>query len=396
MKILYIHQYFNTPSMPGSTRSYEFAKRLVAKGDTVYMVTTNWQGRSNLSYSLVEGINVYWAPLTYNNKMSYVNRLFVFTQFLWYIFSLGWKLNYDLIIATSTPLTIAFPSILLKKFKGVKMIFEIRDLWPQLPIAMGAIKSKLVIKLAKWLEKTTYNNSDHIICLSPGMKKELSSVISENKISIITNLSDVLGFREQQEKSEIQIPISNKNPMILYTGAFGRINGVIYLVEIAKAMLKINPELFFLLAGNGYDKERIINFSKKYGLYNNTLYCIDYVSKDQMPKLLSMATITTSLFIDLPEMENNSANKFFDGLAAGKPIMINYGGWQADLLKDTGCGFRIPSNDVTNSAKIINDIITDKTRLSQMSKASIILAEKFDVETNCQKFVRLVDNVMLS
>tara|TARA_Y100000590_G_scaffold346139_1_gene396241 strand:- start:1345 stop:2535 length:1191 start_codon:yes stop_codon:yes gene_type:complete len=396
MKILYIHQYFNTPQMPGSTRSYEFAKRLVSRGDTVYMVTTNWQGRANSSYSLVEGIHVYWAPLVYNNKMNYINRIFIFFQFIWYIFSLGQKLNFDLIIASSTPLTIALPSILLKKLKGVKMVFEIRDLWPQLPIAIGAIKSKLIIKLAKWLEKKTYSNSEHIICLSPGMKKELSSIILENKITIVTNLSDVFGFQKKQEESAMEISINKNNPLILYTGSFGRINGVTYLVEIAKEMLKINSDIFFLLAGNGYDKKKIISTSKKYGLYNKTLYCIDYVSKDQIPKLLSRATITTSLFINIPEMENNSANKFFDALAAGKPIMINYGGWQADLIKDIGFGFVIPSNDAINSAKIINKIIRDKAKLNQMSKASINLAKEFDIETNYQKFVGVVDSVMYS
>jgi len=396
MRILYIHQYFNTPEMPGSTRSFEFAKRLVARGDTVYMLTTNWQGRSNSSYSMVEGIHVFWAPLFYNNKMSYINRIFIFVQFLWYIFSLGRKLNFDLIIASSTPLTIALPSILLKKLKGAKMLFEIRDLWPQLPIAIGAIKSKSLIKLSKWLENKTYNNSDHIICLSPGMKKELGSIISENKITIITNLSDVLGFQKQQEKSKISIPIAKNSPIILYAGSFGRINGVVYLVEIAKEMFKINPNLYFLLAGDGYDKKKIIDTSKKYGLFNKTLYCLDYVSKDQIPKLLSRATVTTSLFINLPEMENNSANKFFDGLAAGKPIMINYGGWQAELIKDSGSGFRIPSNDAINSAKIINEILSDKAKLDQMSKASITLAKKFDVDTNYQKFIAVVDNVMYS
>jgi len=396
MKILYLHQYFNTPEMPGSTRSYEFAKRLVNRGDTVYMVTTNWQSKSNLSYTLVEGIHVYWAPISYNNKMSYLMRIIVFIRFLWYILALGWKINFDLIIASSTPLTISLPSILLKKIKNAKMIFEVRDLWPQLPIAMGAIKSKLVINLAKWLEKTTYNNSNHIICLSSGMKDELSLITSNNKITIVTNLCDISGFKKQQDKSEIKIPITRNNPLILYTGAFGRINGVIYLIEIAKEMRMINPDVFFLLAGDGYEKKKIIETSKEYGLYNSTVLCIDYVPKDQIPKLLSMATIVTSLFIDLPEMENNSANKFFDGLAAGKPIMINYGGWQADLLSKMSCGFIIPPNDAINSAKKINDIITDKSKLSQMSKASINLAHKFDIETNYNKFVDVIDNVMFS
>ena len=394
MKILYIHQYFNTPEMPGSTRSYEFAKRLVDRGDTVHVVTANWQGQSNLSCSLVEGIHVYWAPISYSNKMTYLKRMIVFIQFIGYVLSLGKKLNFDLIVASSTPLTVSLPSIFLKKIKNVKMIFEIRDIWPELPIAIGAIKSKLIISLAKWLEKITYNYSDHIICLSPGMKDVLTSKISNDKITIITNLCDISRFKSLKEKREIQIPISKNNPLILYAGSFGKINGVIYLVEIAKVMKKINPELQFLLVGNGYEKKMILNKSEKYGILNKTMYCLDYLSKDEIPSLLSRATIISSLFIDIPEMENNSANKFFDGLAAGKPIMINYGGWQSDLLNQTGAGFTIPSNDPITSAEKINKIITNKTKLNQMSKASMILANKFDIETNYKKFEKVVDHVM--
>ena len=397
MKILYIHQYFNTPSMPGSTRSFEFARRLVKRGDTVYMITTNWQGRSKQSFSLIEGINVYWAPISYSNKMSYFKRSSIFILFLWYVFTIGRKLNYDLIIASSTPLTVAIPSIMLKKLKGVKMIFEIRDLWPQLPIAIGAIKSKLLIKLAKWLEKKTYNNSNHIICLSSGMKSELSLLNPASKISVVTNLSDTFTFQDNNiNNNEIEIPIKKTSPLIIYAGAFGKINGVLYLVEIANEMKKINSKLFFLLAGDGHDKEKILNKSKEYGIYNTSLYCIDYIPKDQMPQLLSLATITTSLFIDIPEMVNNSANKFFDGLAAGKPIMINYAGWQKDLLQETGAGFNIPSNNAKKAAEIINSIINNKEKINQMSKASNSLANKFSIEKNYQKFKTIIDNVFIS
>ena len=65
MKILYIHQYFNTPHMPGSTRSYEFAKRLIKRGDTVYMVTANWQGQSKVSFSKESGIHVFLISAIY-------------------------------------------------------------------------------------------------------------------------------------------------------------------------------------------------------------------------------------------------------------------------------------------------------------------------------------------
>ena len=381
--------------MPGSTRSYEFAKRLGERGDTVYMITSNWQGESNCSYTLVDGIHVYWAPIRYSNKMSYFKRFFVFTKFLFYIFTLGQKLNYDLIIASSTPLVIALPALFLKKVKGVKMIFEIRDLWPQLPIAIGAIKSKIIIKILRFLEKKTYNESNHIICLSPGMKTELISEISSNKISVVTNLSDIARFQTHNKSFDLfnESMGFEDNPLIVYTGSFGRINGVVYLVEIANILNSINPKIYFLLAGDGFEKDKIINRSKEYDIFNKTFYCIDYIPKKKMPELLSRATITTSIFKNISEMNNNSANKFFDGLAAGKPIMINYNGWQADLLNKTGAGFIIPPNNPKSAATIINDIIKDKPRLKKMSNESKKLAYQFDVDSNYKKFAKVIDHV---
>ena len=76
MKILYLHQYFNTPDMPGSTRSYEFAKALSKKGNTVSVVTSDWQNCKKTVH--VDGINVYSAPIYYSNKMNFFSKVFSF------------------------------------------------------------------------------------------------------------------------------------------------------------------------------------------------------------------------------------------------------------------------------------------------------------------------------
>ena len=395
MNILYLHQYFNTPSMPGSTRSYEFAKRLVARGDTVYMVTTNWQGKSKLSFTKESGINVYWAPIPYANKMNFLGRIWAYLGYVWFTFIIGHKLNYDLIIASSTPLTIAIPALWLKRAKRAKMIFEVRDLWPQLPIAIGALKSPIMIKIAQFLEKKAYAGSEKVIALSIGMYSVLKEKVPSNKISVVTNLSDRKKFKVSDQKGinfRKNYPGISNHPLIVYTGVFGRVNGVIYLVEIAKEIQKINPNVRFLLTGDGFEKEKIQIQSIKYNLLNNILFMEKYLPKNEMPDLLSAATITTSFFIDLPEMGHNSANKFFDGLAAGKPIMINYGGWQADLLKESGAGFIIPHNNSFQAAKILNDVLTNDETLNQMKKASRQLSHQFDVNTNFQKFETVIDS----
>ena len=399
MKILYIHQYFNTPNMPGSTRSYEFAKRLVKRGDTVYMVTSNWQGRSSVSFSNISGINIYWAPVRYTNKMNYVARIFSYFAYLWYVLTLGMKLKYDLIIASSTPLTVAMPAIILKIIKRAKLVFEIRDLWPQLPIAIGVLKSSILKNMALYLEQKVYTYSDQIIVLSPGMATELNGKVHNRKLSVITNLSDLHRFQipaKEGIKFRENFPEIANNPLVLYAGAFGRINRVSYLVEIAGEIKKINPHIRFLLAGDGYEKERLVEHAKELNLLNNTLFITDYFPKDQMPKLLSASTITTSFFIDLKEMEHNSANKFFDGLAAGKPIMINYGGWQADLLMEHKAGFIIPNNNSLEAAKILNDVIIDDNSLQEMGQAARSLANRFDIDTNYAKFKTVVDRAHLA
>jgi len=395
MNILYLHQYFNTPSMPGSTRSYEFAKRLVARGDTVHMVTTNWQGKSKLSFTNESGINVYWAPIPYANKMNFLRRIWAYLGYVWFTFIIGHKLNYDLIIASSTPLTIAIPALWLKRAKRAKMIFEVRDLWPQLPIAIGALKSPIMIKIAQFLEKKAYAGSEKVIALSIGMNSVLKERVPSNKISVVTNLSDRKNFKVSDQKGinfRKNYPGISNHPLIVYTGVFGRVNGVIYLVEIAKEIQKINPNVRFLLTGDGFEGEKIKKQSIKYNLLNKILFMERYLPKNEMPDLLSAATITTSFFIDLPEMGHNSANKFFDGLAAGKPIMINYGGWQADLLKESGAGFIIPQNNSSQAAKILNDVLTNDEILNQMKKASRQLSHQFDVNTNFQKFETVIDS----
>ena len=395
MNILYLHQYFNTPSMPGSTRSYEFAKRLVARGDTVHMITTNWQGKSKLSFTNESGINVYWAPIPYANKMNFLRRIWAYLGYVWFTFIIGHKLNYDLIIASSTPLTIAIPALWLKRAKRAKMIFEVRDLWPQLPVAIGALKSPIMIKIAQFLENKAYAGSEKVIALSIGMNSVLKERVPSNKISVVTNLSDRNKFKVSDQKGinfRKNYPGISNHPLIVYTGVFGRVNGVIYLVEIAKEIQKINPNVRFLLAGDGFEGEKIKKQSIKYNLLNKILFMERYLPKNEMPDLLSAATITTSFFIDLPEMGHNSANKFFDGLAAGKPIMINYGGWQADLLKESGAGFIIPQNNSSQAAKILNDVLKNDETLNQMKKASRQLSHQFDVNTNFQKFETVIDS----
>ena len=399
MKVLYLHQYFNSPEMPGSTRSYEFAKKMVDLGHTVDVITSDWQKCANVKFSNIDGINVHWAPISYSNKMSFYKRISAFISFIFYSLYIGFKLDYNIVIASSTPLTIGIPALVFKKLRKTKFIFEVRDMWPQIPIAMNFLKSKILIKISLFLEKKIYIEADAIIALSEGMKNEIKKIIlKEDKISVITNFCDNKRFRINKisgitfRKNELKI---NDEPLIVYAGSFGIINNAIYLIDIAYESRKLGYNTKFLLAGGGFQKKLAIKKAKNLDLVNNNVFIFDYFTKKELPIILSAATIISSLFIELPAMENNSANKFFDGLAAGKPIMLNYGGWQSNLINSSGAGFSIPPNNPKKASIIINKIIKDKKKLDLMAECSKKLSNNFKVEQCSDSFFNIVSSTYL-
>ena len=219
MKIVYLHQYFNTPDMSGSTRSYEMARRLVAKGHEVHMITSWGEPKENQGWFETNeaGINVHWLPVRYSNHMPYLQRIKAFFKFALASAKKAVEIKCDIIFATSTPLTIALPAVYAKKKQKVPMVFEVRDLWPLLPIAMGALKHPFFCYLAYKLEKFAYKNSDSIVALSPGMRDGIIQVgYPENKVTIIPNSSDIDLFLIDGKKGvefRLKRPLIKNNPL---------------------------------------------------------------------------------------------------------------------------------------------------------------------------------------
>jgi glycosyltransferase involved in cell wall biosynthesis len=160
----------------------------------------------------------------------------------------------------------------------------------------------------------------------------------------------------------------------VYTGTFGLINGVDYMVNIADAMRSIAPDVRFLLVGQGAEAEKIKHHAQALGVLNRNLWIWSAVPKQNMPDLLAAATVATSFVIPLQALWHNSANKFFDALAASKPIAINHGGWQAELLKQTGAGIVLPADDPTQAARQLAAFVHAPQRLQQAGVAARRLA----------------------
>jgi len=385
MKIIYLHQYFATPESNAGTRSYEMAKRLVANGHSVTFVTSsaflseNYSLQKGWNKIEIDGVSLNVLHLAYSNKDSFLKRIFKFIQFSYLSTIKALTLQSDVIFATSTPLTIAIPGLIYSKLKRVPLVFEVRDLWPELPVAVGAIKNPFLIRLATELEKYTYKNSKRLVGLSPGMCDGIiKHGINSDHVTLATNSCDTALFDVGKEIGQIYIEDNlkflNGRKLVVYTGTFGLINDVGYLPDLAKAVGSISPEICFVAVGDGMEKGKVINKARELGVLDKNLYFLDPVPKIEIVKLLSAANLSLSLFGPVKEMWHNSANKLFDALASGTPIAINYGGWQEDIIRENKCGLVLDRKNHQETAKLLVEFLMNDEEYSNAEFSSKDLA----------------------
>lgn len=380
MKIAYLHQYFRTPHMAGGTRSYEFARRLVRDGHDVHVITTRTDAphATDWSTEIIDGVHVHWLGNPYDNRMSFARRVRSFLRFSVLATLRMARLRADVNIATSTPLTVAVPALVNKLFRRTPYMFEVRDLWPEMPIAVGAIKSRSAIALLRLLERLAYRGASQIVALSPGMAQGVVRVDGRPQVvSVVPNSCDAsMGEASPQDIAQVRAARSwlGDRPLVIYAGTLGRLNGVGYLVDLAHETAKVAPDMRFLIVGDGAERERIAHRAGELGVLGTSLFIEDAIPKSEMPAMLGAADMACSLFAPIPEMEINSANKFFDGLASGTPVMINYGGWHRDLIVSNAAGLALGPHVTQEAATRLVDFLNCELKSREAAKRAGMLA----------------------
>ena len=345
-------------------------------------MVTSWRekhGRKQWFETNEAGINVHWLPVPYSNRMGFKDRILAFLKFAFHSARRSALLESDVIFATSTPLTIALPAVYAAHKHKIPMVFEVRDLWPEMPIAIGALSNPLLVGAARSLEAWAYRHSSSLVVLSPGMKEGvLRSGYLPSRVAVIPNSCDNIEFAcDQVAAHQFRAERSwlGDKPLLIYPGTFGRVNGVGYAVALAKELLVLGSNTRILLVGDGAERETIIRQAMQAGVLNVNLFLERHVPKSEMPILLSAATMSTCLFIDLPEMRVNSANKFFDSLAAGKPVFLNYGGWMHDLVLHHQCGITAWGRPLDQVAKELDCRLNDSEWLGHAGRSARSVAE---------------------
>lgn len=370
-RITYIHQHFQLPEEGGGMRGWEFTRRLAEDGYEVSVIC----GRPKEDSCIRDGVKIIGVGTPYSNKMSMSRRAFSFMQFTLSSTLVALKTPADTVFATSTPLTVAIPGILASLVKRVPFIFEVRDLWPSIPIELGYLKNPLIIWCARLLETVAYKHADRVIALSPGMRDGVLDVSPRTEVKVIPNAADIEVFDVALSKrTETRDLLGwNSKPVVLYAGSFGEIYNIPWLVELAAETAE---HVDFQIIGSGKSEDLSHKLAKERGLDSGRLLP-GKMSKPEVANRVAAADFCISSVLNETSLEAASINKVFDAMAAGRPLLFNHDGWLSQMCVESGAGWRLP-NDISEAGKVIRSILSDPEELSRASRKSRELAENFD------------------
>jgi len=390
MHILYLHQYFATRKGMTGTRSYEFARRLVGKGHSVTMITS---GLANQEFPVPpgrqyaehesEGIRVVAIAAAYNDPqagtgMNGWQRMLKFYQFAWLAARIGRKLaKPDVVFATHTPLTIGLAGLALGRHFNVPFIFEVRDLWPEALVNVGALKNPIAIWWLRRMAATIYAGAKHIVALSPGMKEGIVRAgVPAGKVTVIPNGSDLDLFGPDVDGSAARERLGlGEKYAALYFGAMGLANGLEYVIEAARILAERgNSDIVLVLHGSGRTRPDLEKMARQYKL-TNVIFSNPAPGKAQMAQIVAACQVCLTIYRATKE-HTWSPNKMFDALAAGRPVLINVPGWLGETIENNQCGRCLDPNQPQTLADALVELAADPELCRRMGQNARALAER--------------------
>ena len=330
--ILFITPYFPPEKAAPAVRLSETAKLLVRRGYQVTILTTvpnyptgivpsEYRGHL-IQQEMLEGVRVVrvWS-YTSPNK-GFLRRILAQLSFVCLAPILGSKAagHPDVIIAESPPLFNAIAVRVLAWYKRCPFIFLVSDLWPESAIQLGMLRNRLLIRLAEWLEWSTYQRSSLIWAVTDGIRQSLLlRGISPERVFLLTNGVDTVKFRPlPQAQARAELGWDNRFT-VLYAGTHGLAQGLATVLEAAERLLAYK-DIRIVFVGDGATKADLIALARRRDLKNVTF--MDPQPHERMPVLLAGADVCLVPLRKVPLFEGALPSKMYEVMACGRPILL--------------------------------------------------------------------------
>lgn len=385
MRIWILNHYASAPDQPAGTRHYEFGRVLAGQGHEVTIFASSFshvthreerlRGNEWHRIDYIDGVRFIWVrtlPYSRNNHRRVLNM----ASFGVNAVRAQWRLaRPDVVIGSSVHPVAVMAACLIGAVRRAPFVFEVRDLWPQTLVDMGALRERgLVTRALRAAERFLYGRARVVISLLPHANDYIARLgIPEEKIVYVPN--GIADYHQEPVAADVRTAelvrriAAWRGAGVLvagYVGSHVRANRVDVLVESARVLRDRGiAGIAFVFVGDGLEKEDCLRLARRHGL-RNTLFWPG-VPKRDVPAVLGALDVTLFALRDIPVFKYGlSCNKFFDYLAAGRPVVA------ACPVPDTpvtasGGGVSVPAE----SPEAIADALVTLASLSEAQRQAI-------------------------
>lgn len=399
MRVLYLHQHFSTPEGAAGTRSFAMARALVARGHDVTLACGSYAGaqtgvagpfRNGVRSGSIEGIRIVEFAISCGNAQRLGRRALAFARYAAATTRLALAEAPDVVVASSTPLSVVLPALAARRVRGTPFVFEIRDPWPELPRAMGVGGPRLWWAMDR-LADAACREASAVVALSEGMAATaLSHGAAPGRVAVVPNGCDLDLFGPQNRLWR-PAGVAPRDVLAVYAGAHGIANGLDQLLDAAARLAAHDARLRLVLVGEGSERARLQARAVAERL-DNVLF-LPPMPKACLAGLLEGAQIGLQCLAPVAAFaELTAPNKLMDYLAAGLPVVANTSGRMARLLADGPAGLVVPAGDVGALAGALHRLAGDPALRGAMAAAARRLAvHRWDRRLLADQFCTVVE-----
>lgn len=358
MNILYLTQYFPPEIGAGENRAFEMVTNLKRLGHKITVITEFPNYPSGVvpegyRFRLFEkkefqGIEVIRAYVKASPERSFKNRILLYLTLMLTSILAGLKLKkrFDLVYATSPPLFVGLAGYLISRIKNSKFVFEVRDVWPDAAVALGELKNKMAIKLARRIEAFCYKKAQKIIAVTPGMARLIQKKgIDPEKITVVYNAVNLHLFKCGEDRTRFKKILGvGETFLVLYAGNIGLAQGMEELIQAA-TLLKEKKDIKLIFVGNGPCKNSSKNLCQTYNL--NNLDFLDEKPREEIIRYICAADVCLVPLKNKEIFKFALPSKMFEAWACGRPIVLSVDGEAKKHLTKAQAGVWVKPENVT-------------------------------------------------
>lgn len=407
MHILFLCHYFPPEVNAPASRTYENARRWVRAGHRVTVLTCHpshpggnvYPGYENSLYAWEEmdGIHVLRVGTYLSANKGFAKRTANYISYMLSAVGQCWRVrDVDLVVSTSPQFFCGMAGYFVSRLKRRPWVLEIRDLWPESIIAVGAITNRRVIRLLEGVESFLYRKADHIISLTRAFSLHIAGRgVPQEKISIITNGADLERYAPGERMNAVREELGLGEGVFVasYIGTHGMAHGLGAVLKAAK-LLEAEKNIHFLLVGDGAEREKLLREKEALGLDNVTM--LGQQSKEKMPFFLAATDACLVLLIKSELFKTVLPSKIFEAMAMGRPIVLGVEGESRELVEEGQCGLCVEPENEAALAEAVRELASDpELRVTLGANGQEFVARHFNRETLAREYLEILMRVSL-